>query len=246
MISILPNICWGLMPARGGSKSIPYKNIAPLGGRALINYSILAAEACPSISRMICSTDSTQISNHCDQLKVEVHDRPKRLAEDASPVYDMIEHFLNDMCEKEGAVAEFIALLQPTSPFLLPEHIERCVDALVKDKEAASAQTVIECPHNSHAFNQRIISNGYLDFKFSEERKAAYNKQTKPNHYLFGNLIVFRSSFSLEQKSVFPMPSYPVLIEPPYNFDADGPEDFRIADLMIKQKLVILPHLNQD
>lgn len=242
-MQILPGVTWGLIPARGGSKSLPLKNIALFGGRPLIDYGILAAQAWQGFHRLICSTDSEEIAARVRQLGVEVHPRPTRLAQDATPVYEVVAHFLRDMQEQQGAVPELVALLQPTSPFLLPEHLDRCVQGLLRDQAAGSAQTIVPCPHNVHAFNQRIVVAGKVSFRFPEERRLAYNKQTKPPHYLFGNLVVFRSAAALAQGNLFAEPSLAVPIARPYDFDADEPGDFRLGGLMLAHGLVELPHL---
>lgn len=239
----IAGLCWGVIPARGGSKTIPLKNLAPLAGRPLIDYSVLAAEACSAVSRLICSTDSDRIADHCRSLGVEVHQRPARLGADSTPVFDVIAHLLNDIAAREDAVAEFVALLQPTSPFLLPEHIEACVRTLIDDRQAESAQTVVPCPHSQHAINQRVVVDGQVAFRFSEERRRAPNKQSKQPHWLFGNLVVFRSTSALEQGSVFAEPSLAVPISRPYDLDADEPQDFELAELMVAHGFVDLPHL---
>jgi CMP-N-acetylneuraminic acid synthetase len=242
-MNILQGECWVLVPARGGSKSIPLKNIADFAGRPLIDYGVLAAQAAARISRVICSTDAPEIAARCRELGAGVHQRPPELAGDATPVMAVIAHFARDMAAKEGGVAEMIALVQPTSPFLLPEHLDGAIAALVADADAGSAQTVIECPHNHHAFNQRGLADGYVDFVFAAERQAAYNKQTKPKHYLFGNIVVLRTQRALEQNAVFARPSRAVEIPEIFGFDADGPDDFRLGALMLAGGMITLPHL---
>jgi len=242
-MNILAGECWALIPARGGSKSIPLKNVADFAGRPLIDYSILAAQAAPAISRVICSTDAPEIAARCAALGAEVHDRPAELGGDATPVMEVIAHFAEDMAARQGGVAEMIALVQPTSPFLLPDHLDQAIAALADDAEAGSAQTVIECPHNHHAFNQRSLADGLTDFVFAAERKAAYNKQTKPKHYLFGNIVVMRTASALAQGAVFALPSRGVEIPEEFGFDADGPRDFKLGALMLENGLVRLPHL---
>ncbi len=245
-MNILDGVCWALVPARGGSKSIPFKNIAPFGGRPLIDYGILAALAATRISRVLCSTDAPEIATRCDELGAEVHARPDELGGDATPVMDVIAHFAQDMAAREGGVAEMIALVQPTSPFLLPQHLDQAIEALAADPQAASAQTVITCPHNHHAFNQRSVRDGNTEFVFAAERQAAYNKQTKPKHYLFGNIVVMRTARALEQGAVFAVPSKAVEIPEIFGFDADGPEDFRLGGLMLEGGLVALDHLEAE
>ena len=172
-MNILDGVSWGLIPARGGSKSIRLKNLVPFAGRPLLDYQVLAARGSGRIERLICSTDSVKIAEHCVTLDIEVHDRPRELSGDNVPVLSVITHLLNDIDAREGGVAELIALLQPTSPFLLPSHIAECVDALLTHPEAASAQTVIPCPHAHHAVNQRVIEGGAVAFRYPDKRARA-------------------------------------------------------------------------
>ncbi|MCI0400589.1 MAG: acylneuraminate cytidylyltransferase family protein [Gammaproteobacteria bacterium] len=219
------------------------KNLAPLAGRPLIDYCVAAGRATKCISRLMCSTDSDVIAMHCRQLGVENHPRPVELGADDIPLFDVIVQLLEDVTEREGAVAELLALLQPTSPFILPEHVEQCVRGLNNNVDAASAQTLIPCPHNHHAYNQRVIKDGWVAFCFPDERRSAYNKQSKPRHFLFGNVVVFRIKTALEQGTVFAEPSLAYEVPPIFGFDCDGPEDFRIGELLLKSALVQLPHL---
>ena len=242
-MNTLEHECWGLIPARGGSKSVPMKNLAQLDGRPLIDYCVAAGKEVKAVSRFICSTDSDVIAQHCRDLDVEVHPRPAELGQDATPLFDVLVHLIDDIESREGAVAEYFALLQPTSPFVLPEHISRCIEGLENDRVAASAQTIVDCPHNHHAFNQRVVNDGYVSFRFLEERKKAYNKQTKPKHYFFGNIVVFRVREALQQGIVFAQPSIPHVIPYSYGFDCDGPDDFVIGNLMLTSGLVSLPHM---
>ncbi len=240
-MNILDGVSWGLIPARGGSKSIRLKNLVPFAGRPLLDYQVLAARGSGRIERLICSTDSVKIAEHCVTLDIEVHDRPRELSGDNVPVLSVITHLLNDIDAREGGVAELIALLQPTSPFLLPSHIAECVDALLTHPEAASAQTVIPCPHAHHAVNQRVIEGGAVAFRYPDKRARAFNKQRKQQHYLFGNLVVFRSTALVAQKTPFPVPSLPVEIAPPYGFDLDVQEDVTMGELMLEAGVVSLP-----
>lgn len=244
-MKLIEGVCWGIIPARGGSKSIPLKNLAQLSGRPMIDYNVLAAKGCQDVVRLICSTDSEAIAERCAQLSVEVYERPAELAGDQTPVIDVITDLLEDFSRRGEAVGEFVALLQPTSPFVLPRHISQCVAALRTHSDAGSAQTVARCPHNYHAFNQRIVRDGVVDFRFAEERRKMYNKQTKPVHWTFGNLIVFRVTAAFQQKAVFPTPSRAIEIEWPYNLDVDGPADLRLAEALMPDIMQTFDHLSE-
>ncbi len=242
-IKTLKGICWGIIPARGGSKSVPKKNINKLNGIPLIDYCVSAAHSSNSISRTICSTDYHEIMQRCKKLKIEIHTRPSSLSKDETHIFDVIQYLINDIYIKEGAVAEFVALLQPTSPFILPEQIDECFSMLLKNKNAGSVQTIIECPHNHHAYNQRLIKDGLIKFQFPEERASSYNKQTKKSLYLFGNVLVFRTLKIIEQQNLFAEPSLGLEIPEIYGFDCDGYTDFNTGEALLSSKLIDLPHL---
>ena len=241
-MKIIPGAVWGLIPARGGSKSIPMKNLTPFVGRPLMDFQVLAANASQCFSRILCSTDNQAIADRCATLRVEVHERHIHLGADDTPVMAVIADLLQDIYANEGAVAECIALLQPTSPFLLAEHIRWAVNALLADAQAGSAQTVVPCPHNHHALNQRVIEDGHVSFRFAEERAIAHNKQKKPKHYLFGNLLVFRSLAALEQQTPFANPSIPIEIPFCQGFDLDGPDDVKMGQALLAAGLAELPN----
>jgi len=238
--------CWGFVPARGGSKSIPLKNISPFAGRPLMDYCVLAAKACPDITRIICSTDSREIRANCEKLQIEINDRPAALGGDMTPVMDVFRDFLETVQAEEGAIPEYIAFLQPTSPFILPEHITDCIEALKKDPLAGSSQTVTDCPHQLHAMNQRVIEEGYVRFSDPEAIRKNYNKQKKRKHFLFGNVIVLRTRHCLEQNFVFADPSLPILVDPIWGFDADGPLEFPLGEFLLAGGYVKLPFLDQN
>lgn len=242
-MKIASGVCWGFVPARGGSQSVPLKNIRKLGFRPLLDYCVLAGQAASSIDRIVCSTDSHVIANRAQELQIETFNRPEELGGDDVEISDVVIDFLHSIFRQEGVIAECIALLQPTSPFILPDQIDKCCLELFSDPLLGSAQTVILCPHNSHAYNQRIIKDGNIEWKFPKERRVSYNKQSKPSHYLFGNLVVFRSEALIKTGGVFAAPSRAIIVPEVYGFDCDGREDFRRGDFQLDSGLVSLPHL---
>ncbi len=215
-----------------------------LAGRPLIDYCVLAAKAANTVSRIVCSTDSEEIGAHCKERGVDVIWRPEELAGDSSPTTDVIAHFASETVESGSGLPEMVALLQPTSPFVLPEHIDACINKLKDAEDAASVQTLLQCPHHPHAYNQRVIENDRVRFRFEEERRFAHNKQAKPAHFILGNFVGFRLQEAVEQETSFPEPSLPVKIPQAYGLDADGRWDFQLGEAMLAAGLVYLPHLN--
>ena len=220
----------GLIPARGGSKGVPHKNVAPLLGQPLLRFVIEAGRAARGLGRIFCSTDDARIAAVAARFDVGVIERPIDLAGDDSPVLAAIVHFLDVLGAREDRVPAAVVLLQPTSPFLLPEHIEACLDGLKLHPAAQSAQTVTSVPHNMHAFNQREFDGRFVRFRFEAERNLAYNRQRKPVLYGFGNLYVTRSQALLAGEQVYAKPSFGVEIPLEYALELDSPEDFAAAE----------------
>ena len=219
----------GLVPARGGSKSIPHKNIVPLAGRPLISYVIEAGRKSERIQRIICSTDDSEIADVAKGCGCEVLHRPAYLAQDDTHIIDVIIDVLELLEKQDQYKPDIVALLQPTSPFVLPEHIDESLKRLADGEDIQSVQTVSRFPHNFHAFNQRQLADGLVTFRFAEERAKCYNKQTKPKFYIFGNFLATRRE-ALFQRQIFADPSAACEIPYAYALDVDGPDDLELAE----------------
>jgi CMP-N,N'-diacetyllegionaminic acid synthase len=235
---------WGLVPARGGSKSIPLKNLAVLGGRPLIDYVVLAAKAWGGCERLICSTDAEPIAKRMADSGVEVDVRPEPLARDETAVADVARDFIARRASV-GRGPDWLLLLQPTSPFVLPRHLDALVASMRASKDASSAQTVVTVPHNHHAWNQRVMDGARVRFALPELRARAHNKQLKPRHYVFGNLVAVKVSALMAGGDFFCEPSLGVEIERPYDLDVDDRSDLAIAEALLSWRLVRLDHLSQ-
>ncbi len=231
---------WGVVPARGGSKSIPGKNLVKLQGRTLVAISAGAGRLSGRLDRVICSTDDPKIARAAKKGGAEIDWRPVHLASDDSPVADMLVELLQRRRAAGETLPDAVVLLQPTSPFVRSEIIGEALDLLFSDSSIQSVQTIAKFPHNLHAFNQRIFSDERVAFKFARQRKMAFNKQRKPPLYRFGNLVVTRSSALLRGSGVFANPSGGILIPEVEAFDLDTADDVRLARWMLDQKMVVL------
>src|SRR3989344_1132419 len=116
-----------IIPARGGSKGIPGKNIKLLAGKPLIAHSIEAARNSRFINRVIVSTDDEHIANAARKYGAEIIMRPKELAEDKTPMDPVLQHAV-EFLEKENYIPEAVMLLQPTSPLRTTEHINEAIE----------------------------------------------------------------------------------------------------------------------
>ena len=227
-----------MIPARGGSKSIPLKNMALLNNKPLISYAIEIAKDTSFISRIICSTDSEKISDYCNDCCIEVQSRPKKLSQDNIETIEVILYFLETLMSNEKTLPEFLVLLEPTSPFVTSNHIEMCINSLLSDLDADSAQTVTRTTSNAHAYNQRYHDDNGSHFLFINERKTCINKQSKPEFFIHGNVRVMRVSSLMKSKNLFGKKSIPIEIPRIDAMDVDGPADFILAERLIAAGLV--------
>ena len=131
----------GLIPARGGSKGIPRKNLAPLGGKPLIAWTIAAAVGSERLSRTVVSTDDPEVADVARERGSEVLDRPPELAGDGTPMSDVVAHAVRELAP-EGA----LVLLQPTSPLRTSRHVDEAVELLLASG-ADGVVSVVEVPH---------------------------------------------------------------------------------------------------
>lgn len=123
-----------IIPARGGSKGLPGKNVRPFAGKPLIVHSIEASLNCSLITQTVVSTDDDNIAEVAEAHGAMVVKRPDHLAADTSLVIDAMKHAVLAVEEQQQDGVDFVLLLEPTSPCRRPEDIERCVQVLLDDK----------------------------------------------------------------------------------------------------------------
>lgn len=141
-------VCIALIPARGGSKSVPKKNIRPFKGHPLIAYSIAAARMAKRIDRVIVSTDSEEIAEAALHYGAEVPFlRPAEYAQDASPDIDFVKHAIGWLAENEGKIPEYIAHIRVTSPIRDYRVVDKGIERIMEDKDASSLRSGHICNH---------------------------------------------------------------------------------------------------
>jgi CMP-N,N'-diacetyllegionaminic acid synthase len=231
-----------VIPARGGSKDLPRKNLLELAGIPLIAHSILFAKTCPEIDRCIVSTDSEEIAEVARRHGAEVPFlRPAELARDESPTHLVLQHALREMERIAGQRFESLLLLQPTNPVRRPASVRKALAAVEADDHAQGAVAVAEPP-----FNPRHVcveeSGGYLKFAFGQ---AYQRRQDAPPVYrITGSLYIWRRDFLLSTDAPLGQEARLKLVyEQEPVIDIDTAEDLRLAELMVREGLVRLPWL---
>jgi CMP-N,N'-diacetyllegionaminic acid synthase len=149
-----------LIPARGGSKSIPRKNLLMLAGKPLVAWSILHAQASKCVTRVIVSTDDEEIAGVARAYGAGVLERPAEFATDTSPDIDTFFHVLNRLWSVEGYMPQYVVHLRPTTPIRREGDIDKAVGMLTADPNATSLRSVSMAKQSPYKMWQGP-TNGY-------------------------------------------------------------------------------------
>jgi CMP-N-acetylneuraminic acid synthetase len=232
-----------VVPARGGSKGLPGKNVRPLAGLPLLVHSLRLAELCPEIARTIVSTDSEEIAQVAGDAGGEVPFlRPAELARDETPMLPVLRHALDEL-DPDGTRYELLLLLDPTSPGRLPEDVARAHALLREDAAADGAVAVSEPPFNP-LWTAVVERDGYVEPLVAGA--AAYGRRQDAPRVLRVNaaLYLFRAEFlRRESESWLNGRHLPLEIPELRAFHIDSEEDFRLCELLLRERLVTLPWL---
>lgn len=218
------------IPARGGSVTIPLKNMHLLGGFSLIHWVLRACKPLTEECDIIVSTDHPRIREYCQERGFAVDERPAHLEDGAISVV------VTDYLARHRLTYDIIILVQPTSPFVTVEDIHSTIQGLKLDK-FMSAQTICEVPHNYHAWNQRTFSRSEHQVGWYEPnmRSATNRKQGKPLLFKFGNCVAVRGDPTiLPRHGFFALPSRGIEIPWKRAIDVDNLDDFDLAESLIE------------
>lgn len=187
-----------VVPARGGSKGLPGKNIRPLAGLPLLVHSLRCAGLVPLIERTIVSTDSAEIASVARAYGADVPFlRPAALATDAAPMWPVVRHALEEIERQEGRRYESVLLLDPTSPGRLPDDIVAAVERLAADDECDGVVGVASLPFNPlwHCVVER--DDGYLRDLVDGAAGYARRQDVPPVYRIDASLYCWRREFVL-------------------------------------------------
>jgi len=195
-----------IIPARGGSKGIPGKNIRDFAGFPLIAYSIAAARQSKAVTRVIVSTDSPEIAEVALEYSAEVpFIRPAALAEDTTLDYPVFLHALNWLAKNEGYKPDLVVHLRPTSPIRPLDLIDRAVGLLNQNPDADSVRGVVPAGQNPHKM-WRISADGTLSPLLTvagiNEPYNAARQSLPPVYWQTGHIDAIRPEVILEKGSM--------------------------------------------
>ena len=220
-----------IIPARGGSKGLPKKNIKDLNGKPLINYTIDSAIDSKVFTKIIVSTDDDEIALKSDREGVKVIKRPADLATDESDVLDTILQIVN--YEFTLVDSDTIVLLQPTSPLRNYKDIRNSLE-LFKGKNCDTVVSISKCAHPPQ-WNYKVVNN-FLIPMFKDGLKR---RQDGDNWYTLNGAIYITSVKILHKyKSFLKGKVKPYMMPPERSVDIDQEIDLELCKLILKKEMV--------
>jgi N-acylneuraminate cytidylyltransferase/CMP-N,N'-diacetyllegionaminic acid synthase len=221
-----------IIPARGGSKGLPGKNIRPLNGKPLIAYAVEEGLKAKHIDRVIVSTEDEEIARIAVEYGAELpFMRPAELATDTAMAVDNYIYTINRLEKEGGKPIDSFVVLQPTSPLRIAEDIDGAVDLF----EQKSADSVVSYCREAHP----VTWHKYLDeegrFVNIFEDTLKNRQDNRVSYYPNGAVYVFKTTIIRERK-YFTDKSYAYIMPRIRSVDIDFIEDFEYAEFLLKRR----------
>lgn len=242
MVTGAPIEVLAVVQARGGSKSVPRKNLRLLAGHPLLTYSIAAGLAAHRVTRLIVSTEDPEIAAVAKEYGAEVPFlRPEGLAQDDTPDFPLFWHALDWLKQHEAYEPDFIVQLRPTSPVRPIGLIDHAVETLIASPKADSVRGV-SVPRQSPYKMWEIGKEGFLQpLLEGSDLHEAYNMPRQLLPHVFwqtGHIDVMRRGTILTKHSLTGQRVLPIIIDRQFCIDIDTESDWTYADWLLSQGLV--------
>lgn len=234
-MSAASGLVLAIVPARGGSKGVPDKNVRTLAGRSLLDRTADVARRSGVIDRIVLTTDSDAIAAAGKEAGLEVpFKRPSTLAQDDTPMLPVVSHAVDEL-SRRGWDADLIVLLQPTSPLRQPDHI-RCAVEMLRTSDADSVVTVVEIPrHLSPDYVMRIDGDVLTPF-LPEGARITRRQDARPAYSRDGTVYAFRRSTLDRFGNIYGEKCRPLVIDPQDSLSIDSPADWDAAERILAQR----------
>jgi N-acylneuraminate cytidylyltransferase len=237
MVTAKPEIM-AVIPARGGSKGIPRKNIKNFAGFPLIAYSIQAALNSKYVTRTIVSTDDEEIANVARAFGAEVPFlRPSEFAQDTTLDFPVFENLLKTLQEIENYVPDLVIQLRPTSPIRPIHLVDEAIEIMLGDPAIDSVRGVVPSGQNPYKM-WRIdpinkLMTGLLSVDGIDEPYNSARQALPDTYWQTGHIDVIRTNVILEKKSMSGNKIKPIHINPDFTVDIDKPSDWQRAEWLV-------------
>jgi N-acylneuraminate cytidylyltransferase len=224
--------CVAVIPARGGSKGVPLKNVAPIAGTTLLDLAIDSARGAAAITDIVVSTDHPTIAERARARDVIVIDRPAALAGDDSPTVDAVRHVLDTLALADDTV---VVTLQPTSPLRTHRHVE---EALREFAGHSSGTVVSVCEAEHHPLKTFTIDSGNAVVPMRDMATLESPRQALPRYFRAnGAIYVSRAGDIRRHDSVVAPEPHCYVMDRRSSLDVDSALDMRIAEALLRGDL---------
>lgn len=225
----------GIIPARGGSKGIPRKNIKKLAGKPLLSYTAEAAHRSKLLTRIVLSTEDEEIKQLGLDLGLDVpFMRPAKLAEDDTPGVSVIKHAVDTLEKEENYYPDVIVVLQPTSPLRTSEHIDEALNIFLSN-DADSLVSITEVSHNMNPYSvMRLNDNGTIK-QFLDYDEKNNLRQLKPKFYARNGAAIYICNHNclMSKNKLLGDKILPYFMKKEESFDLDDQIDWKILEHLL-------------
>lgn len=233
-----------IIPARGGSKGVPGKNIKPLAGKPLIAWMIGAAKGSKRVTRVMVSTDDEAYAAAAREYGADVpFMRPKEIAQDLSTDIEFLTHALETLKATEGYEPDIVLRLPPTSPLTTSAHIDQGIETLLADDTLDAVRPIHEAPKHPYKL-WKIGEDGTHFEPFLSKEFTGFDephnlpRQLFPKVYVHtGAMDVMRRDTILKKRSTSGDRLGFFFMAAEDSVNIDSPLDFEIADLLMRKRL---------
>jgi N-acylneuraminate cytidylyltransferase len=230
-----------VVPARGGSKGLPRKNLRLLGGKPLVAHAVAAGLAARLVQRVVCSTDDPEIAEAARLAGAEVPFlRPPELAQDSTEDLPVFVHALDWLQEQEGWAPELVVNLRPTSPLRRASHVDQAI-RLLCDTDAESVKSVClarQHPHKMWLFSEQTkLLQPYLKTELRLERGPDVPRAELEDVYWQNGVVdVTRREVILDQRRMIGGRVAGLVTDPADSIDIDSDLDLALAELLLSRR----------
>ena len=229
---------FGVIPARGGSKGLPGKNLKRLGALSLIGHAVASAREARGLTRFIVSTDSPEIAEEARRHGAEVPFlRPAELANDHAGMVPVLQHAVRWL-ESAGARPDLVVTLQPTSPFRVGADIDRTIDS-VDETGADSSQTLVEASY--HPFFMKTLDGDRTIPLFAEGKKYVRRQDAPAVYQPSGAVYVTRYPVLMNEGQVLGHDNRGIVMSFEASVNIDTEWDFQLAELLLARGRAPIP-----
>ncbi len=230
-----------VIPARGGSKGVPRKNIKPLGGKPLIHYVLNAALKSKLIDYVVVSSEDNEILSIAkkhgkNNKKFTLIKRPKSLARDKTLAVPVLKHAVEKIEKEKESTFDYIIMLQVTTPFITPDDIDKSIKKIIKTK-ADSVVSVYEINDTHPVKIKKIVDDKLIQYTPGLKENIFRRQDLTPAYKRNGGIYVSKRDVIMKDGLIWGKVCRPYIMPAERSIDINSMVDFYLAEVVFKNNL---------